>query len=253
MAEQARIMEARVHSHAIGRAPRRRGNLIDGLGPEERKRILRILGHEHDGRHKIAAVEFSDAALMFVRRDKLRASELYERAGNNDIKANRPVWDVRSHFNRAIRLNPASRDRIVAALVRWANEPGREHLKAGDILKYAAGLIRPANSERALRLLAGAGEHFTHTWLKDRAGNIFAKAAGRARDPAKASELRERAGDAYHAGDRHGDALAQYRLAAKLVRKTDPERARMLEEKAKKEREYSMNPSETVYQGYLGH
>lgn len=307
MAIEPRTIGARAHPHPIGRVPRRRGNLVDGLSHEERVRIIQELrraeklweksarlfycigpegpagrapdyirhdydearkeserirrsiphwvagvSYEQERRHSKAAAEFSKAAKKLERKDPVRAAALHERAGNNELIGG-DSGGAHGSFKKAIGLDPSARNRIVASLAEWAGKPGRKHSDAGHALECAAELLMDARPGRAFALIVRAGEHYTHGRRNKEdcgqsAANAFAKAAGmvEGENPARASELREMAGDWYSTaicydpcingfGTMHGIAAKQYRRAAGLVRGADPKRAAMLDGKAREE------------------
>ncbi|MEW5996403.1 MAG: hypothetical protein AB1657_02290 [Candidatus Micrarchaeota archaeon] len=160
----------------IGRAPRRDGDLVDGIGPAERTRLLANLARfsnakdagippdragvclEEAGKYLEAGREFSSAADEQRGADRELASELYERAARNFVLAGRAFEAVDACHWAAV-CNQAEEERIVRRLVDFCvgeakknKEGGRAERAAGQ-LGMAALMLEPLDFTGAFSLM----------------------------------------------------------------------------------------------------
>ena len=229
--------------------------MSEGFEMAEAQRTIEAAAHKphgkrHRGREVLLEVDTTRNGLPFWLR---REREIYLAGVQNRIEAARravrepPKGDVDpAYFSTAtpwLVPKPKPIRVTVASLVRRAEASTKTARDAAIVLRRLAEAARAENPRMAHGLFVEAGDHYLRArsrLLRACAGEMFANAAALAKKSSVASGLRERAGDAFsravdqveggHTG--HEEAWKQYRLAAYLVRKTDPERARMLNEKA---------------------
>lgn len=164
-----------LHTNAIGRAPHRRGELLDGMSPGERvemrKRLAGFSGakeagispekagvcFEEVGQHRDAGREFCSAA-DGLKNGKLKlASELYERAARDFILAGRSFEAVNACQHAAV-CKREEAEKIARRLVQFCeeeakrNEKAGEYGKAADQLGIAALILEPIDFVGAFSL-----------------------------------------------------------------------------------------------------
>lgn len=162
-----------LRAYSIGRVPKRRGDLLDGMSPQERAEIRRVLVigegsgipaekrgvcYEEEGKHSEAGHEFISASRQLGRKNPKMALGLLERALRNFALAGdkfHATFPAYRHLGE-VPLNES--EALARRLVGFCRNEARGRVEAGDphgaasLLGIASCLMSPFSNAESDRL-----------------------------------------------------------------------------------------------------